>query len=77
MQDIVINLTGEVCPVPLIRVRQLAAKLLPGQRLQVEVDYSRSVLNILDWCEQNGYRVAVDETGQEGWRVSIWRQAKD
>lgn len=66
----VLDVVGEVCPVPLWRTREALDRLPPGSELVVETDYARSARNITEWCWRQGVRCRVESAGGI-WRVVV------
>lgn len=69
----VLDLLGEVCPVPLLRTQEAVAQLAPGAELVVETDFARAVRNITQWCARNQYPYQVQSLRGGIWRVVITR----
>ena len=65
------DLTGEVCPIPIIRARRALRDMALGDILCLRTDYNRTVRNLLDFCEDEGHDFEVDETGDGVWLVTI------
>jgi TusA-related sulfurtransferase len=65
-----LNVLGEICPVPLMRTQEAVAQLAPGDELVVEVDFVRSVRNIMQWCTRHHYSYKLDDLGPL-WRITI------
>lgn len=66
-----LNLQGEVCPVPLMIIKEEFAKMISGDSLIVETDMGQTVRNILRWCETHDYATETDETGNGVWVITI------
>lgn len=66
-----LDLSGEVCPIPLLRTQQKFQQLLTGDTLVVETDFSRSVRNIMEWAEKNGLKFAVENLEDGVWQVCL------
>lgn len=50
-----LDLIGEVCPVPLMRTSEAVARMDAGSELLVETDYPRALTNITQWCSRHGH----------------------
>lgn len=66
-----LDLSGEVCPIPLLRTQQKFQQLLTGDTLVVETDFSRSVRNIMEWAEKNGLKFAVENLEDGVWQICL------
>lgn len=66
-----LDLSGEVCPIPLLKTQQKFQQLLTGDTLVVETDFSRSVRNIMEWAEKNGLKFAVENLEDGVWQVCL------
>ncbi len=59
-----LDVTGEICPYPLMLTRKELAKLQSGDQLIVTVDYAKSAEDIPRWAKEEGHTVlAVRERG--------------
>ena len=65
---------GEVCPIPLLIVQSEIEKLNPGDKLQVETDFSQSVRNILKWCDDQGHKFDLNEVDNGIWQITIIKE---
>ncbi|KKM09272.1 hypothetical protein SY88_19830 [Clostridiales bacterium PH28_bin88] len=71
MAEVVVDLMGEVCPVPLWRSQKQFAELGPGDVLVVRTDYGRAVRNLLDWAERSGLEFEVEDVANGVWEVKV------
>ncbi|KXS45370.1 MULTISPECIES: sulfurtransferase TusA family protein [unclassified Candidatus Frackibacter] len=71
MTEEVLELLGEVCPIPLLKTESEINTLTAGDRLIIKVDHTQAVRNIMDWCEDNGYEFNIDEVAPGIWKVEI------
>jgi len=67
----ILDLTGEVCPVPLWRTQEAVRAMPAGSVLQVETDFARSVRNISQWCAREGYPYEMTEVDPGLWQIVI------
>ncbi|HWI64137.1 MAG TPA: sulfurtransferase TusA family protein [Symbiobacteriaceae bacterium] len=67
----VLDLIGEVCPVPLMRTAEAVAALPSGSELLVETDYPRALTNITQWCFRHGYTYEILDYRRGVYRVII------
>lgn len=70
----VLDLLGEVCPVPLLRVREAVEHLSPGESVVVETDFPRAVRNISQWCMREGHGCQIDGLASGTWQVTVTRK---
>jgi len=71
MKPRTLDLTGEVCPVPLMRTQETMDQLPPGAELVIETDYARSVRNISQWCWRQGLGCEIRERRDGTWQVTV------
>jgi len=69
-----LDVTGEICPYPLIMTRKEMGKLHKGDQLVVTVDYAKSAEDIPRWAKEEGHAVlAVREIGGSQWEIVLER----
>ena len=67
-----LDVTGEICPYPLMLTRKEMGKLQSGDRLVVTVDYAKSAEDIPRWAKEEGHAVlAVRESGGSRWEIVL------
>ena len=67
-----IDVRGEICPYPTIRIKETLKKLTPGQVLEVLTDYEPAVrITVPGFCFQAGHGFEVVELDRKSWRVRI------
>jgi len=67
-----LDVRGEICPYPLTETKKAMAKLGPGERLEVVLDYALSLETIPRWAQQQGHRVlTIEELGPAEWRILL------
>ena len=67
-----LDVTGEICPYPLIMTRKEMGKLQKGDQLVVAVDYAKSAEDIPRWAKEEGHAVlAVREMGESQWEIVL------
>jgi TusA-related sulfurtransferase len=67
-----LDVTGEICPYPLILTRKQMATLQPGDQLAVTVDYAKSAEDIPRWAKEEGHTIlAVQERGGGRWEILL------
>lgn len=71
MASVTLDVLGEVCPAPLYKVQQKMAAIAAGDKVIVLTDFSRSVRNILEWAEEQGYSCEVDDIEAGVWRLTL------
>lgn len=71
MSRTVLDLIGDVCPVPLMRTSETLARLPAGSELLVETDYPRAVTNITQWCFRHGQEYRILDYSRGIYRVII------
>jgi TusA-related sulfurtransferase len=67
-----LDVTGEICPYPLMLTRKEMAKLQVGDRLVVTVDYAKSAEDIPRWAKEEGHVVLAVRTRDHGqWEIVL------
>lgn len=67
-----LDVTGEICPYPLMLTKQKMGTLASGDQLAVMVDYAKSVEDIPRWAKEEGYSIlAVSEVGRTQWEIVL------
>lgn len=67
-----LDVTGEICPYPMIMTRKELGKLEKGDQLVVTVDYAKSAEDIPRWAKEEGHTVlAVREIGATRWEIVL------
>jgi len=67
-----LDVTGEICPYPLMLTRKEMGKLQPGDQLVVTVDYAKSAEDIPRWAKEEGHAIlAVCESGGTRWEITL------
>lgn len=64
-----IDCFGDICPVPILKIKENIPKLLEGETLEVVSDHSCSVENIKDTFKK--YNIEVDEVMNGVWEIKI------
>lgn len=67
-------LLGEVCPIPLLKTKEYVEKLAVGEKLTVETDFTRSVRNIMNWCNKEGHDMVINETDKGVWEIIVTKK---
>ncbi|HBT17633.1 MAG TPA: hypothetical protein DEB05_11850 [Firmicutes bacterium] len=65
---------GEICPVPALKVQSVIKKLKPGEVIEVIeviVDHSCAVGNIIELLDGKLYRHVVTEVANGIWEIKI------
>lgn len=71
MKRHILDLIGEVCPVPLMRTSEEINRLPAGSELLVETDFPRALTNITQWCFRHGYPYEILDYRRGVYRVVI------
>jgi TusA-related sulfurtransferase len=64
--DVVLDITGEVCPMTFVRTRLALDRLRPGQVLLVRLRGEEPVRNVPRTAAAQGHAVLSVETGADG-----------
>lgn len=74
--DHTLDVRGQICPYPLIEIREALRKLAQGQVLEVLTDYEPTVKTTVPaFCEKKGYPFKTVEVERKVWRVVIEKNA--
>jgi len=69
---LVIDVRGQICPYPLIGIKEAMKKLAAGQVLAVRTDYEPTVhTTIPSFCEKKGYPFEIRESEKNSWLALI------
>lgn len=71
MTECYLDLVGEVCPVPLLRVQEALRVAKPGETVVACLGYARSVRNVMEWAEKEGLAFEVRERQGGYWEVVL------
>lgn len=66
-----LDLRGEICPEPLLRVTEAMQLARPGQRIEAVVDFSPSVLTITSLVIREPWDISVQGVGPGLWRLTL------
>lgn len=66
-----IDCLGDVCPVPLIKLKQLEPQLNRGACVMIVTDHSCTCESLLNYCRKKRYPVKVTEPISGVWEVCI------
>lgn len=66
-----LDLTDEVCPVPLLRIREALARAAPGDVVVARVGFARSVRNVMEWAEKEGIPFRVRDVRGGIWEITL------
>ena len=69
--NVKLNCMGEICPVPALKVQSVIKKLKPGEVIEVIVDHSCAVGNIIELLDGKLYRHVVTEVANGIWEIKI------
>ena len=70
----VLDVIGEVCPVPLILAKERMQSLDAGDELVILTDFTRTVRNVIDWADAMGYHLTVAEEEGGVWRITVRKE---
>ena len=67
-----LNCLGDVCPLPLIKLRELEPRLALGEGVMIVTDHSCTCESLLNYCRKKKYPVRVVEPVCGIWEVTIF-----
>ena len=68
-----IDCLGEMCPVPMIRLKKVLPSIESGDEVKLVCDHSCVVTSIGDFCRKKHYHLIVDEVMNGIWELVISR----
>ncbi len=72
MVNAILNLSGEVCPVPLVKTRRAMDKMERGDILEVIITSEDSKVNIIMAAKELGMKIAKIGKDKDGkWHILI------
>ncbi len=66
-----LDMLGEICPHPLYGAQDKLNKMIDGDILVIETDFSRSVRSILAWADKENLQYEVEEVDESVWQITI------
>jgi TusA-related sulfurtransferase len=65
---------GEICPVPIIRLKGEIDEIEHGGGVLLITDHSCTVTSTADFCKQRGYHIEKDEVMTGVWEICVTRE---
>lgn len=69
--EIQIDCLGDICPVPMVRLRSSEQKLTNGDTIKLVCDHSCVVSSITDYCSKKHFSIRIDEPINGVWEIFI------
>lgn len=69
MEDL--NCLGDMCPVPLLKLRECQALTAKGETVKLVTDHSCSVESITEYCSRHHLKLTVTEPMNGIWELFI------
>ena len=69
-----LNCLGDMCPVPILKLRQCGGLIRPGGPLRLLTDHSCVLEPVAGYCKSNGLLMKVVEPMNGIWEITIERQ---
>ena len=70
----VLDVLGEICPLPEVKTKRALESMIPGEELKVLVDYPKSVEAIVRWVNRGKNRILdLKQVGPCQWEILIRR----
>lgn len=66
-----LDLTGYICPLPLLMARQVLDKLEKGGILTLFLNHTSAVTDFVSLCEQQGYQLISTENSADKFILTI------
>jgi tRNA 2-thiouridine synthesizing protein A len=61
-----LDVTGKLCPLPVLLARRAIARLAPGERLEIVGDDPLMAIDIPAWAEKEGHRLLASGSDPSG-----------
>ncbi|MCK8816098.1 sulfurtransferase TusA family protein [Natroniella sulfidigena] len=72
MTEIRLDLLGEVCPIPLLKVKKKLNELTSEQKLIIITDHTQAVRNIMNLLEKKNYDFEVEDVEVGLWEIEVY-----
>ncbi|WP_423792138.1 sulfurtransferase TusA family protein [Methanocaldococcus indicus] len=66
-----LDVSGDICPIPVLKTKKALEELNPGEELEVVGDYKPALENIKRFVESQGHEVVKAEETENGFRIII------
>ncbi len=66
-----IDCLGEICPIPVIKLREVIDSIKNGEEYMIVTDHSCTVPNIKDFCKAHNLDYKVEEVINGVWEIVI------
>ena len=70
---ITLDVRGEVCPGPLIKVTEAMRSASQGQQIELLTDFQPAVLTVTSAAVKEGWDISVQRLGPSEWRLLLTR----
>jgi len=67
----ILNCLGDLCPIPVIRLKAALNNIKAGEIIKVITDHSCTLQNIRDAIDNRLYNIAYEEPVNGIWEISI------
>mgnify|MGYP000944167000 CR=1 FL=1 len=67
----ILNCLGDLCPIPVIRLKAALSNIKAGEIIKVITDHSCTLQNIRDAIDNRLYNIAYEEPVNGIWEISI------
>lgn len=67
----VIDCLGDICPLPVIRLKQALIRATSGDSFLLVTDHSCTPTSICEYCEKHGFDYSSNEVANGIWEISI------
>jgi TusA-related sulfurtransferase len=66
-----IDCLGDMCPIPMLRLKAALSKMSSGQSLKLISDHSCVVQNVTDYLKKTQNTIVVDEVMNGIWEIYV------
>lgn len=65
------DVQGEVCPIPMLKVKNKLEEMHDGDELSIHANFTRAVRNMLRYAKQRNYPIEVHMKRSGEWIVKV------
>lgn len=70
-----INCFGDICPIPLMKLRNKLKEIELGDSIMIVVDHSCVVESISDYYDSSKHTIEIDEVLNGVWEITITKHS--
>ena len=66
-----IDCLGEICPIPIIKIKEQLKSMKSGDCIKIITDHSCTQQSIIDFFKRKNYSITIDEVINGVWEIFI------